>query len=41
MSEQNIPEILMHNLEQYLVYWSTSKETMVKTLQRVGPAQKN
>lgn len=30
MSEQNIPEVLMLNLEQYLVYWGTSNETMAK-----------
>lgn len=38
MSEQNIPEVLMLNLEQYLVYWGTSKETMAKTLHRAGAA---
>lgn len=39
MSEQNIPEVLMLNLEQYLVYWgTTSQEIMAKTLHRAGPA---
>lgn len=31
-------KFLMLNLEQYLVYWGTSKETMAKTLHRAGAA---
>lgn len=30
MLEQIIPETLVFNLEQYLVYWGTSKEIMAK-----------